>query len=99
MLLTTTAGVPGKTLQLLGIVGAQEYCQLDATDDPAADPIRMLEKGRESVLEMLAEKARDLGGDTAVGISLSICSMHNGNCNGILIMATGTAAKFLGPWR
>lgn len=94
MVLTTTPGVPGKILEILGVVGAEARCWLD--DGSGVRGPAIFEQGRASILARLAEEARALGADATVGIAFHVCPIDGGE---VLITASGTAVRFLGPRR
>lgn len=96
MLLTTTENVHGRTLAYLGLVSTEVIKPLteDARCGPAGPVAEIVAATRTESLEQLERKARSLGADAVIGVSLTTGML---TANLIIVTAVGTAVRFLGP--
>ena len=102
MLIVTTETVPGKTLEVLGLVEGSTIQSSHFGKDLAASfktlvggEIRgyseMMERARAQATERMAEQARRLGADAIVGMRYSSASVMQGAAE---VLAFGTAVRF-----
>ena len=102
MLIVTTETIPGKTLEVLGLVEGSTIQSSHLGKDLAASfktlvggEIRgyseMMERARAQATERMADQARQLGADAVVGMRYATSSVMQAAAE---VLAFGTAVRF-----
>ncbi len=102
MLLSTTDTIPGKELEVLGLVQGNTIQTVNAVRDIGASLktlvggeltkyVEMMNKARELATSRMIKEAQDLGADAIVGVRYTSSSIMQSAAES---MAYGTAVKF-----
>ena len=103
MLLVNTEGIPGRKLQLLGLVDGSMIQSVHFGKDfmnglrtlvggELTSYTEMMNQSRETATQRMVEKARAMGADAIVNIRYSSSAVMQGAAE---VMAYGTAVKFV----
>ncbi|MCR2044651.1 YbjQ family protein [Anaerosalibacter massiliensis] len=103
MLLTNLSSIPGKEIDILGLVDGEVVFSKHFGKDLAAGfkniaggelkgYTEMIADAKNRALKRLEERASDLGADGVLNIQYSITNMQQGSA--LVVLATGTAIKF-----
>ncbi len=103
MILLTTNEIPGKSMEVLGLVKGSTVQSVNAFRDIGAGfktlvggelkkYNEMMAKARDLATQRMVEEAQAIGADAVVGLRYSSASIMNGAAE---VMAYGTAVRFV----
>lgn len=105
MLITTTTSIEGRQIkEYLGVIAGEAVLGVNIFKDMfagirdiiggrSASYEKELEKGRQTAIEDISAKARELGADAIVGVDIDYEVLGSGTGNMLMVSVSGTAVS------